>query len=219
MTDPSTSGSPWNAPQPGAPTYGAPPPGFAPPPGAPPPGFPGADPLSTDPSTSPSAPPLASFRNRLYGWLVDQVVFFLITIVLVGVPTGAAAALNWDTTFEACTLSSGEQGLCETPTTETVRWMLAGVGLGLLLVIVAWVFYYLRPIARTGQTLGKRMAGVRVVSTNTMQPPTMGGSLIRALVAYAASGAICYLGYLWSLWDDDRQTWHDKAADTVVIEH
>lgn len=32
-------------------------------------------------------------------------------------------------------------------------------------------------------------------------------------------GGSVLLGYLWAFWDDQRQTWHDKAADTYVIKH
>jgi hypothetical protein len=28
---------------------------------------------------------------------------------------------------------------------------------------------------------------------------------------------VCYLGYLWMLWDDQKQTWHDKIVDSAVI--
>ena len=31
------------------------------------------------------------------------------------------------------------------------------------------------------------------------------------------SGFVCLLGYLWMLWDRERQTWHDKVANTVVV--
>ena len=31
------------------------------------------------------------------------------------------------------------------------------------------------------------------------------------------SGLACGLGYLWMLWDPQRQTWHDKAAGTYVV--
>jgi uncharacterized RDD family membrane protein YckC len=31
------------------------------------------------------------------------------------------------------------------------------------------------------------------------------------------SGIVCLLGYLWMLWDKEKQTWHDKLATTVVV--
>ena len=31
-------------------------------------------------------------------------------------------------------------------------------------------------------------------------------------------GAICYLGFLWPLWDDKKQTWGDKVASSSCIQ-
>jgi hypothetical protein len=37
------------------------------------------------------------------------------------------------------------------------------------------------------------------------------------LFASFISGQICGLGYLWALWDKQRQTWHDKVISSVVV--
>ena len=34
---------------------------------------------------------------------------------------------------------------------------------------------------------------------------------------HGRSALPCCLGFLWMLWDDEDQTWHDKICDTVVI--
>jgi uncharacterized RDD family membrane protein YckC len=31
------------------------------------------------------------------------------------------------------------------------------------------------------------------------------------------SAIVFLLGYLWMLWDPEKQTWHDKAAGSVVV--
>jgi uncharacterized RDD family membrane protein YckC len=31
------------------------------------------------------------------------------------------------------------------------------------------------------------------------------------------SGYVCLLGYLWMLWDDKKQTWHDKMVGSNVV--
>jgi uncharacterized RDD family membrane protein YckC len=31
------------------------------------------------------------------------------------------------------------------------------------------------------------------------------------------SGVVLLLGYLWMLWDKEKQCWHDKIAGTVVV--
>ena len=37
------------------------------------------------------------------------------------------------------------------------------------------------------------------------------------LFAWIVSASILCLGYLWMIWDDDRQTWPDKVAGTSVV--
>ena len=43
-----------------------------------------------------------------------------------------------------------------------------------------------------------------------------GGAFIR-VIGKIVSGIACLLGYLWMLWDPEKQTWHDKFADSVVV--
>jgi hypothetical protein len=38
---------------------------------------------------------------------------------------------------------------------------------------------------------------------------------IRWLVSIV-SAAVTLLGYFWMLWDPEKQTWHDKAAGSIV---
>jgi uncharacterized RDD family membrane protein YckC len=47
--------------------------------------------------------------------------------------------------------------------------------------------------------------------------PTAGGRAIGRAFARYLPILPCYLGFLWMLWDDEDQTWHDKICDTVVI--
>jgi uncharacterized RDD family membrane protein YckC len=86
-----------------------------------------------------------------------------------------------------------------------------------LIAIVAtflyWAYFEGSP---SGQTLGKRAMNIRVIDFNTGGPLGFGRGLIRA-VARIPSQFLCYLGYLWMLWDREKQTWHDKLASTVVV--
>jgi serine/threonine-protein kinase len=75
---------------------------------------------------------------------------------------------------------------------------------------------YLRALGRSGQTWGRRIARVRVVRSRTGEPIGFGRALGRQLFALVTRSLV--LGYLWMLWDGQRQTWHDKVADTVVVE-
>ncbi|MFK7919001.1 MAG: RDD family protein [Ilumatobacter sp.] len=77
-------------------------------------------------------------------------------------------------------------------------------------------FLYWRQLATTGQTWGRRIAKVRVVGARTGMPIGYWKTFLRFFVANI-SGSVFYLGYLWMLWDDKQQTWHDKAAGSVVV--
>jgi hypothetical protein len=60
------------------------------------------------------------------------------------------------------------------------------------------------------------MVEFKVVSENTGQPIGFGMSLVRQ-IAHVIDGAICYIGYLFPLWDAKRQTIADKLMKTVCI--
>ncbi len=42
-------------------------------------------------------------------------------------------------------------------------------------------------------------------------------AFIRGLMSYVSQIAFM-LGYLWMLWDSNNQTWHDKVANSVVVQ-
>jgi uncharacterized RDD family membrane protein YckC len=42
--------------------------------------------------------------------------------------------------------------------------------------------------------------------------------LVREIVGKTISGAVFLLGYLWILFDRERQGWHDKLANTYVVQ-
>ncbi len=74
---------------------------------------------------------------------------------------------------------------------------------------------YLRA-GRTGQSLGKRVAGIWLVDERTGQPIGAARAFARDL-AHLVDGLTCYIGYLMPLWDARRQTFADKIAHTVVV--
>src|SRR3954465_11813389 len=85
-----------------------------------------------------------------------------------------------------------------------------GSGAGLLGGLVYFSYFEGSP---SGQTVGKRALGIRVVDFSSGGPIGFGRGLIR-WVGRLLSGIACGLGYLWMLWDKEKQTWHDKLATT-----
>lgn len=76
--------------------------------------------------------------------------------------------------------------------------------------------YFVYTTSKWGQTLGKKAMGIKVVMKDTQLTPSFKSSLIREFSKLISLIPI-YLGFLWMLWDSQKQTWHDKFAKTVVI--
>jgi uncharacterized RDD family membrane protein YckC len=68
----------------------------------------------------------------------------------------------------------------------------------------------------SGQTPGKKALGIRVIDFNTGGPIGYGRAFVR-WIGKLVSAIPCYLGYLWMLWDREKQTWADKFASSVVV--
>lgn len=86
---------------------------------------------------------------------------------------------------------------------------------GTLLNVVLDLIYFTLMIGLLGKTVGGMALGIKVVPVDG-GAVGIGKALIRAIVAYI-SGFVLLIGYLWMLWDGKKQTWHDKAAGTIVV--
>jgi uncharacterized RDD family membrane protein YckC len=65
-----------------------------------------------------------------------------------------------------------------------------------------------------GTTPGMMLRGLQVVSF-TGEPPTPRQMLLRS-VGYVLSAGTFFLGFLWSMWDEDTLTWHDRISRTYL---
>ena len=89
----------------------------------------------------------------------------------------------------------------------------AGTGFGL---VVSAVYFTAFIGAERGQTLGQMALGIRVLGLDTGGSIGYGRAFLRWLVSIV-SAIVLLLGYLWMLWDNEKQCWHDKAANDVVV--
>lgn len=69
---------------------------------------------------------------------------------------------------------------------------------------------------KTGQSWGKKALGIRLVSEQSGQPIGPGMAFGRD-IAHILDGLPCYIGYLWPLWDQKKQTFADKILKTIVV--
>ena len=67
-----------------------------------------------------------------------------------------------------------------------------------------------------GQTVGMMALNIRVVDVGGGAEIGYGRAFLRWLMMLI--GAIpLYLGWFWMIWDPQKQTWHDKVANTYVV--
>jgi uncharacterized RDD family membrane protein YckC len=91
----------------------------------------------------------------------------------------------------------------------------SGSLLASLLSIVIAFGYLIYFWTTTGQTPGKKMMGLKVIATDGA---TLNVSkAVMRIIGYMVSGAILYLGFIWILFDTNKQGWHDKIAGTYVV--
>ena len=83
-------------------------------------------------------------------------------------------------------------------------------------VILAVAIWQLIQEGRTGQTIGKKALGIRLVKEATGQPLGVGMAFVRRIAHFLDSIA-CYIGWLWPAWDAKRQTFADKVCSSIVI--
>lgn len=89
----------------------------------------------------------------------------------------------------------------------------AGVGLGIVIGIAYYVYFEGGP---QGAGPGKRMMGLRVIGLDTGGPIGYGRAFVR-YIGHIVSTIVLLLGYFWMLWDPEKQCWHDKFANDVVV--
>jgi len=96
----------------------------------------------------------------------------------------------------------------------------------LIIACALWFAYEVPAVANTGQTLGKRVVGLRVVRVDGQPKLGFGRSLRRwNILGLPILFWTCCIGIIWQFVDNfwllvDRplqQALHDKAAQTVVV--
>ncbi|MFI8434996.1 RDD family protein [Streptomyces sp. NPDC079020] len=90
---------------------------------------------------------------------------------------------------------------------------LAIIGFLGLIGVAIWLLYL---EGSTGQTIGKKAVGIRLLREADGRPLGFGMAFVRRLAHFLDSAA-CYIGWLWPLWDSKKQTFADKVCSSVVV--
>jgi uncharacterized RDD family membrane protein YckC len=149
----------------------------------------------------------AGFWIRFLAVIIDSIILG-IPFWILGAITGAYDTTTTDAFGNQTETTSYQFGYGYTP--GVPMWF------NLLSTAVGVAYYGMLEGGPTGQTLGKRVVGIRVVDAATGQPGIGVGRAIGRYFARFLSALPLLLGYFWMLWDDKKQTWHDKLVSSVV---
>ena len=145
----------------------------------------------------PTLPPYASWGRRCTAIVVDGLILalpFTVTLAVAIAVTGG-----------------GEDE-------DSPAWA-AVLFAWLLWIVLPFVYYTFLHGRERGQTLGKRLLGIRVIGED-FRPIGYGRAFGRFLMAWVM-WLLCYvpgiLDSLWPLWDQKNQALHDKVANTIVV--
>lgn len=144
------------------------------------------------PPAGPSGP-RAGFGRRLVASLVDGILLSIVGYII-------GTLLGQDVT-------AVEEG--------TAIYSLEGPAAGFSLLLQLAYYVYFEGGA-AGATLGKKALGIRVIDARGGGPIGYGRAFIRWIGRFV-SALPCLLGYFWMLWDDNKQTWHDKFSNAIVV--
>ncbi len=175
------------------PPPGGPPPSGPPPSGPPPGGGGGFPPPGGGSGPPPGTPgPLAEWQDRLVSGLIDYIAPFIVAQIV-------SFAIGYSPTDFGTGLLLG--------------WVI-------FLFPFGWALYMGYMAGETGQSIGMKQSGLRLVGEQTGQPIGSNQGVVRNLLllpGFFCCGLIVIVDALFPLWDPKKQTLRDKIAKSVVI--
>jgi uncharacterized RDD family membrane protein YckC len=157
---------------------------------------------------------LAERGSRLLAASIDELILLAISLPVV---FGAITPL-------VTRVESGTVDLESLDTTTVLRSMVGGPGTTItVLALIAWCIITAWLVAANGQSIGKRLVGIKVVRTDGSRASFARIFLLRNVVNGLPT-LLPYVGWLYQLiidplmiYQDSRQCLHDKIADTIVV--
>jgi len=163
------------------------------------------------PVAAPSAPPRSAYTSwirRVLAAVVDGIPVLIVALAgwVVLLATRQTDCYTDPSGYDIgpyCSTGASPAGQIAVPLTAV-----------LAVVFVIWNNGWRQ--GRTGSSLGKSLLRFSVVGEKAGQPVGFGRSVLRQL-AHLIDALLCYVGFLFPLWDSKRQTLADKIMHTVCV--
>ena len=154
----------------------------------------------------PGGPTYGGFWIRFVARIVDTFIvgipLSVVGFILLLVVGGAASATSSSSQSQQNAAAAAFGGVF-------ILFYLLAIAVG----IGYWVYFW----GTTGSTLGMRLFRLRVVDAQTGAPIGIARAIVRWLMTLVNSWA-CYIGWIWVAFDARKQGWHDKVANSVVLQ-
>jgi uncharacterized RDD family membrane protein YckC len=155
---------------------------------------PGADPSNYTP-----------WFTRVVAYVIDSIPVYLLAAIG-GIVLATFQKVETVCIYDVC--ATGKNG------PSTTAWIIFSVCVLIAVVFSLWNFVVRQ--GKTGSSIGKQMMKFQVVDEPSQQPIGVGKSFLRQ-IAHGVDAVICYIGFLFPLWDAKRQTIADKLLKTVCV--
>lgn len=176
----------------------------------PPPGAGGPSPASL-----PGTPGAMAGRYTLASW-GSRVIAQLVDGLIIGV--GALILFFIFTAIFSVGFAAGDETGFAAIVVGLILWSIS-------VAIVALVYAPTLMARTNGQTIGRKVAGIRVVRTSG-EPITFGFAVMREVVVKAlgvgflaslSAGIFYFIDVLWPLWDEENRALHDFVVNTRTV--
>ena len=144
----------------------------------------------------------AGFWRRLTAAIIDLFAVAVICsiIILIFSPFQWFQWFGW-----------GNSDVFNEPILDALPYLVGGNVLSFLVNIAYFVGFWVW----RGQTPGKMLLGIKLIKEDGSDV-TIGVALLRYL-GYIVSGAVILIGFIWIAFDDRKQGFHDRMAETYVV--
>jgi uncharacterized RDD family membrane protein YckC len=150
-----------------------------------------------------------------YAGFISRAAAFLCDVAIISIIITLTSWISYVTLSTFTTGSFFGISAEDIPMLEPVMSLFMRPGTAGLVILLFIISYHTLFWFFAGQTPGKALLGLRVVTMEGKRVSILRGIL--RYFAYYLSAIPILLGFWWILVDDQRQGWHDKIARTVVI--
>ncbi len=136
---------------------------------------------------------LASMRSRAFAFLIDDLIVTLLVMFV-----------YWDNIVSLAVNDNQE---------EMINFMQGAIVAPLMALKVVYHTFF---IWYSGQTIGKKIAKIRVIDANYWGRTNFLQALFRSF-GRVVSEMFFYIGFLIGFFNDGRKTFHDFTGKTLVV--